>query len=232
MTEVEPTPQDIFSDPVMGGLLAKLKNMQLGEKIPSERLLSEEFGVSRATLRERMGKLESLGVLERRDRSGTFYTGIKAETVSDVVFLGLMSSEMSIESLISFRHALERQAAVEACRAKDHMNIARMLVALEQMDAVDDPQALKAADLEFHDALIASSQSNVLIFFAKVMHVVMVKTIEYDALDDDVVTMRRVHRDICDAIVAQDEARASQVVDVHFAWLDQQVRKLSATTLL
>lgn len=229
--ETEAHPQDIFSDPVIAGLLTKLKTMQLGEKMPSERLLSEEFGVSRATLRERMGKLESLGVLERRDRSGTFYTGINPETVSDVVFLGLMSSEMSIESLISFRHALERQAAIEACRVKDHMSIARMLVALEEMDAGESSQELKDSDLEFHSALIASSQSNVLIFFAKVMHSVMVKTIEYDALDDDVVTMRRVHRDICDAIVAQDEAAASTAVDVHFAWLDQQVRKLSAPSL-
>lgn len=230
LTEIEPVPQDIFSDVVIGALLAKIKGMDIGAKLPSERLLSEELGVSRATLRERISRLESLGVVERRDRSGTYYTGIKAETVSDVVFLGLLSSEMSIESLISFRHALERQAAIEACRAKDHMNIARMLVAMEEMDRGESTQELKQSDLEFHDALIASSQSSVLIFFAKVMHAVMVKTIEYDALDDDVERMRKVHQDICDAVVAQDESRATDAIDVHFAWLDQQVTKLKSLT--
>ncbi len=228
MTETKPDPQDMFSDEVTAALLSQITGMEIGTRLPSERLLSEQLGVSRATIRERMSRLESLGVVERKDRSGTFYTGITSETVADMVFLGLMSSEMTIESLISFRHALERQAAIESCRAKDHMNIARMLVALEEMDQGAVSQEIKGADREFHDALIASSQSSVLIFFAKVMHAVLVKTIEYDALDNDMETMRKVHRDICDAVIARDEQKASDAVDVHFAWLDQQVRKLKA----
>jgi GntR family transcriptional regulator len=42
-----------------------------GDKIPSERVLSEQFGISRMTLRRAVDNLVRLGVLERRSTSGT-----------------------------------------------------------------------------------------------------------------------------------------------------------------
>jgi GntR family transcriptional regulator len=42
-----------------------------GDKIPSERVLSEKFGISRMTLRRAVDNLVRLGVLERRSTSGT-----------------------------------------------------------------------------------------------------------------------------------------------------------------
>lgn len=48
-----------------GGLLA-------GDRVPSERELAAEYGISRMTARAALGLLEQRGLIERRDRSGTY----------------------------------------------------------------------------------------------------------------------------------------------------------------
>src|SRR5262245_57188617 len=42
-----------------------------GERLPSERDLSEQWGVSRSVVREAMGRLASLGLVHSRHGSGT-----------------------------------------------------------------------------------------------------------------------------------------------------------------
>ncbi len=43
-----------------------------GQRIPSERELASEYGISRMTARAALGLLEQRGLIERRDRSGTY----------------------------------------------------------------------------------------------------------------------------------------------------------------
>lgn len=52
---------------------------QVGEKIPAERELAAEFGVSRMTLRQAIQTLVDEGVLERRVGSGTFVASRKVQ---------------------------------------------------------------------------------------------------------------------------------------------------------
>ena len=53
-------------------LIAAEKRFAPGEKLPNELELSQDLGVSRATLREAIGSLAAQGVLEVRRGRGTF----------------------------------------------------------------------------------------------------------------------------------------------------------------
>lgn len=52
---------------------------KIGDRIPSERELSTEFGVSRMTLRQAIQTLVDEGILERRVGSGTFVANQKVQ---------------------------------------------------------------------------------------------------------------------------------------------------------
>ncbi|MFU8827337.1 MAG: GntR family transcriptional regulator [Brevefilum sp.] len=52
-----------------------IQNAPKGSKLPSEPLLAEQMGVSRATLREAMRTFESQGMLKRQQGVGTFVVG-------------------------------------------------------------------------------------------------------------------------------------------------------------
>jgi len=56
--------------------LINYKNLEPGDKLPSERMMSEKFGVSRSNVREAIQKLEYYGLLKSIPQSGTFVANI------------------------------------------------------------------------------------------------------------------------------------------------------------
>ncbi|WP_162144868.1 FadR/GntR family transcriptional regulator [Arthrobacter castelli] len=207
-------------DPITHALVKQIKDMKPGDRLLSERELAEDLGVSRTALRDRVGRLQSMGILERRGRAGTFVVGLRPETISEVLMLGLMASDLTVESIVTVRVALERQAAIEAAGSHDHVSIAHMAVAVDSMEATDDGERLRQADLDFHQALFEASGSKALQFFSQVLSQVLAETIQSLSLSKDRLTMRKVHRDILEAVQAQDHDAVLAAIDQHFEWLD------------
>ena len=50
--------------------------MKPGDRLPAERKLAEEYGVSRNYVREALKALEGYGIVETRPQSGTFIVGL------------------------------------------------------------------------------------------------------------------------------------------------------------
>jgi GntR family transcriptional regulator len=53
-------------------ILRWLTTQEVGEQLPTEMALSQQFGVSRETIRKSMKQLEQRGIIRRRPRAGTF----------------------------------------------------------------------------------------------------------------------------------------------------------------
>ncbi|MFP3579328.1 FCD domain-containing protein [Arthrobacter sp. SIMBA_036] len=216
---------DFFDDELLATLARRILSMAEGERLPSERGLAEELGVSRTALRDRLGRLESMGVLERRTGSGSFVRGLRPESISESLMLGLVASQLTVASLRSVRFALERQAAYEAAQRVSHVEVARMAVAVDRMDASDDTQELYDADIEFHRALFAASESPALIFFSNVLQGVLSRTLQHLELSDDRIQMRKLHRAIYSSVSLRDPASSMRAIDEHFLWLEELVAK-------
>lgn len=213
---------NLIGDPALKSLVHLLTEMTPGERLPSERDLTDRLAISRNTLRDRIGKLEAMGVLTRKERQGTFFAGLEPEKVGSILTLGLLFQQMSLDSLISVRHALERQAAIEACRNANQADLAALSAAVAAMADTDNEQRLLSADLAFHGALFEAS-SPALLFFATVLRMVLRGTQrgvvhEYTKRGDDPDAMHQIHVRVLAAIEARDAAAASDAIDAHFDW--------------
>lgn len=210
----------LMKDDALSKLVSLLLGMGEGQRIPSERELAESLNVSRTALRDRISKLESLGILQRRERLGTFFTGIRPEHVSDVLILSMLSSPMTVGSLVSVRRALERQAAIEACRTRNKPALEKLASAVERMYESDDGLRLYEADNDFHKYLFLASGSEGLIFFSRMLHAVLSGTVQHVSLERDRDTLRLLHSSIFEAISLEDEKAAGSAMENHFDWLD------------
>ena len=65
--------------------LINYKNLEPGERLPSERMLSDKFEVTRGSLRVAIQKLEFYGVLESIPQSGTFVTNIGVTAINGII---------------------------------------------------------------------------------------------------------------------------------------------------
>tara|TARA_R110001606_G_scaffold361754_7_gene515215 strand:- start:122458 stop:123216 length:759 start_codon:yes stop_codon:yes gene_type:complete len=138
---------------------------KVGSKIPPERTLSAELGVSRASLREAVQKLVSAKLLSNQQGGGTFVTNQLAASFSDP-WGGILQNHPSVrDDLLEFRELIEAKAAEWAAQratSEDKIRLQQCFEAFEQ--AYDDGtvEELADTDLNFHQA-IAEASHNVII---------------------------------------------------------------------
>lgn len=103
---------------------------EVGQRLPSERQLSETFAVSRMTLRQAVTLLVEEGVLERRVGSGTYVASTRVQekmrgTTSFTEIIKAQGKEPS-SKLISYRRTLPSKKEVDQLGLKPTDNIIRM----------------------------------------------------------------------------------------------------------
>ena len=82
-----------------------------GVKLPSERILSERFGVSRGYVREAIKKLEFYGILKTLPQKGTIVASLGVKALEGLITNILNIEGTDFESLMEVRAILEIQSA-------------------------------------------------------------------------------------------------------------------------
>ncbi len=100
--------------------LINYKNLEPGDKLPSERMLSKKFEVSRGVVREAIQKLEFYGLLKSRPQSGTFVANIGVIAMNGMIEDILRLEDQDFKSLVETRILLElKTAKLAATRRTD-----------------------------------------------------------------------------------------------------------------
>jgi GntR family transcriptional repressor for pyruvate dehydrogenase complex len=136
-----------------------------GDRLPSERELAVELGVSRPSLREAIQKLVARGLLNTRERGGTHVTDRLDAHFTDPWGQMLSGHPDLHRDMLEFRQMLEGQAAYWAADRCTDVDIRLLDEAHAALQAQYDGTSLDGsidADLRFHQA-IAEASHNMLI---------------------------------------------------------------------
>lgn len=156
------------TDVVIDGVKGMLTRGELepGSRLPIEKDLAAQLGVSRGSLREGVRALAALGVLETRQGDGTYVTSLDPGTLlSPLGFLADLHQPAHIADMLAVRRVLETESvALAATRVTDD-DLSELDRVLGVVDAIlenepdMDLEAFIHADTEFH-RLIARSSGN------------------------------------------------------------------------
>ncbi len=135
------------------------KELTAGEKLPNEVELSQQLGVSRATLREAIRALTTQGVLEVRRGRGTFVSQ-QVDRVEDFGFSTLEQVRGQLRDLFELRSIFEPQAARLACRRGSDEELADILAKGEAVDrCIRQGRDRTQADRDFHAAIVRAAHN-------------------------------------------------------------------------
>jgi GntR family transcriptional repressor for pyruvate dehydrogenase complex len=135
----------------------KLKS---GDRLPPERDLAERFRVSRASVREALRSLESMGLIEIRLGEGTFVREISVDSLIEPLALVILTQREAVGELFEARRLLEPPIAGLAARRSTKEEVQEMERILEEQGKeVAAGGTGLAQDAAFH-AAIASSTNN------------------------------------------------------------------------
>jgi GntR family transcriptional repressor for pyruvate dehydrogenase complex len=136
-------------------------DLKVGDQLPSEHELAEQFAVSRTAVREAVKALRQKGLVEIRPGRGTFITNETSDTIRNSLgMLMKFGATKGSGNLVEVREILEPEiAALAATRITDE-TIAAMQDAANIMDtALDNVEVFIEADLDFHLALADGTQN-------------------------------------------------------------------------
>ncbi|MBA1232005.1 GntR family transcriptional regulator [Pseudomonas viridiflava] len=143
--------------------------LKSGGRLPAERALAEQFGVSRPSLREAIQKLTAKGLLVSRQGGGNYVVENIGSTFSDPLLHLLESSPDAQRDLLEFRHTLEASCAYYAAMRATEMDRERLRMAFESLldcySRADEVSRAEEgeADANFHLAIAEASHNAVLL---------------------------------------------------------------------
>jgi GntR family transcriptional repressor for pyruvate dehydrogenase complex len=133
-----------------------------GDRLPPERELIREFGVSRPSLREALKSLVAQGFLEVKQGDRTFVKSITSEKLQDPLSLLLKADTQKIFDLIEVRKAMEAWGAFHAAQRGSEEDIKQLEEIIGEMKAaLDEGKSWEKQDADFHLAMAQATHNTI-----------------------------------------------------------------------
>ncbi|GAA6165783.1 FCD domain-containing protein [Pelagimonas sp. KU-00592-HH] len=205
--------------------------MRPGERLPSERELSERLGVSRPSLREAIAELQERGLLEAKAGAGIFVADVLGNAFSDSLIKLFASHDEAVFDYISFRRDMEGLAAERAALYASDTDLAVIQAVFDKMEAAHakrNPADEAQLDADFHLAIIEASHNVIMLHMMRSMYQLLREGVFYnrsimfkqrttrgDLLDQ--------HRAINTALQSRDAEGARTAVIAHLDYVERSL---------
>jgi GntR family transcriptional regulator, transcriptional repressor for pyruvate dehydrogenase complex len=136
--------------------------LRVGDKLPPERELCQQFGVSRTSLREAVRSLEAYGLVESQHGGGSYITDRFSENVFDFLGFGNILDRKNFKPLLHTRRVIETGAVEQALETSDAAAIQNLEALVEDLARETDPLRLGALDARFHEKFVELSGNPIL----------------------------------------------------------------------
>ena len=198
-----------------------------GERLPSERELSDRLGVSRPSLRDAVAELQTQGLLTTRAGSGIFVAEVLGSAFSPALTRLFSKHDEAVFDYLSFRRDMEGLAAERAARLGSESDLEVIQTIFIKMEAAHlrksgDEEA--RLDAEFHTAIIDASHNVIMLHMMRAMFGLLREGVFYNR---QVMFKQRTtrealldqHRQINVALQARDPGASRAAVEAHLDYV-------------
>lgn len=192
-------------------------------RLPGERELASSFGASRTAVREVLGVLEALRMIERRPQSGIYVRSAMSDASIEALVLreglDLRGKTTSYEQAQETRVIYEVEAARLAARRRTRLDLDAMTAVIDQSrHHLMQKQNLADDDEAFHLALIAAAKNDVLLRVAKSLYL-MTRSVRfaYFQVRAHAPVSIAEHEQIFESIERRDPKTSAALMRKHYA---------------
>ncbi|MGC9369498.1 MAG: FadR/GntR family transcriptional regulator [Paracoccaceae bacterium] len=224
--------EPIVLDSVADAVVAQIEKLIIsgalksGQKLPSEKRLSEVMGVSRPSIRDAARILEGRGLLVVKQGDGTYVADLIGPSLSPAM-IDVLSRHKAYRDFLEYRHEFEGFAAhmaAERATKNDMEIIKRHLSEMEAEAASKKFLEEPNIDAGFHSAIVDAAYNIVLTHTMAPVYELMRRGVFYDrSLIERKPGVREAllaqHREIAEAIFSRDPERAAEAARAHIDFI-------------
>jgi GntR family transcriptional regulator, transcriptional repressor for pyruvate dehydrogenase complex len=203
-----------------------------GDRLPPERTLAANFEVSRNTVREALGALSRMHIVDVRPGSGAYVTEPDPHTILDALAPVVdMSPDTTVLDILALRRIVEAElAGLAAVRATEH-DVQALTESLRRMPSGEgwddsDMEAVAREDVRFHELVGTASGSTTLSALASSLNGITLRVRVWRGYVESGVqaSAHSDHEAILAAIRDHDPARATACAAAHVAGVERFLR--------
>jgi len=194
-------------------------------RLPPERELAEEVGVSRRAVRRALDLLEAEGRISRQQGRGTFICEARAGTLDLGRELAKLTNPVdTLEARMALEPQLARLAALRATQA----DFDKLFEAAEASRAATDPEAYEKADAAFHRRIAVAARNPLLMtIFDAVLYVASDRSWRHGRETAHCINNQAryaaSHRRIAAMIGERNPLKAEEAMRLHLGAVQQQL---------
>ncbi|CAN5894046.1 FadR/GntR family transcriptional regulator [soil metagenome] len=201
-----------------------------GSRLPTERELADQFGVSRTVVRDAIKTLAGRGFLQVRHGSGIFVTTAEESMAGSLQSLTniIALQGKGLRDLFDVRKALEVRTIESAAKLRTPAHLDRLKTLVEEAyDHLHEPNELSSRDAQFHVAIAEASQNLVMVRVMLTLLDLLAKSrVESLSIPGQAKRALMQHEHIIRAIESQD---AVEGINAMLSHLDQTEAAIMAT---
>ncbi len=199
-------------------------HFEVGDKLPSERELSQMLSVSRNSVREGIRILEVIGVISSQHGIGNYIADHFDKTLVQVMTMMYALEKMTYNEIREFRYAVEFQAVVLAMDNITKDQIEKLQKNLDILENSQDEEEQVLNDKMIHYTIVEASGNRLVIAnylaLAKIMDNFIRETRSKIMTDErNSIVFQGIHRRLVEAVCSRDLELGKKALDEHFVYI-------------
>jgi GntR family transcriptional repressor for pyruvate dehydrogenase complex len=198
-----------------------------GDRLPPERELIKEFGVSRPSLREALNSLAAMGFLEVQQAKRTFVKSMTSGRIQDPLSLLIKTDTQKIFDLIEVMKAMEAWGGFHAAQRATEEDIKRLEeIIVEMRKAFDEGRSWEKQDADFHLAMAQATHNTIQTHIMSTIYDLLRESVARVFTDrGKVKKLFHQHYRIFNAIKSHSPDKARERTLEHLNYVESEVKK-------
>ena len=205
--------------------LIEVGDVQTAGRLPPERALAEQIGVSRRAVRHALDMLKAEGRITRQQGRGTLICDARADALDLSNRLAKLTNPVdTLEARMAIEPVLARLAALRATQG----DFDKLFEAADASRAAKDPISYEKADAAFHRRIAIAARNPLLVtIFEAILHVASDRSWRHGRETAHCINNQAryavSHRKIAVAICERNPKLAEEAMSAHLAMVQQQL---------
>ncbi|MGE5284711.1 MAG: FadR/GntR family transcriptional regulator [Actinomycetota bacterium] len=205
--------------------------VKVGDRLPPERDLAEQMGVSRASVREALQQLEMQGMLEIVHGGGSIVRNMTGQELRKTLEIFLERDRKRVLELAELRAFMEAWAAMEAAKHRTEAELETMRGYLEEMERdFEKGQIRYDVDFKYHTEIAAATHNTIYLhlidnIYTLISYSIKVHREEVFTGRGDQETILNQHRAVYNAIRDRAPEAAEAAMKEHLVFVVREFKR-------
>lgn len=222
---------------IVESIIDRIKSGALkpGDKLPNEKEMAEQYGVSRISLREALRSLAAKGLVVTRHGEGTCINTYDPNAVAATIYEYSLLDNTPLIEMVELRKIMESEAARLACANATEADIAKIKFYKEAREkyynSMTSPKKTDRKyeyDRNFHMAIAEATHNSMFVnFITTIRRTLDIHQRETTVNTDNIRDTTYFHNEIVKAIESRDGERAAEMMTKHIEQVENAIKKLA-----